>query len=148
MVGERIERMRSLAEARGRRLRFGVRLHVIARDRSEHAWSIAERWLDEMEPAAVQRAQARLAQSSSVGQQRMLALRRDRLEVAPNLWAGVGLVRGNAGTALVGSHAEIAERIEEYRRLGCDEFILSGFPHLEEAYWVAEGVVPLVRRSA
>jgi alkanesulfonate monooxygenase len=150
MVGERIERMRALAEAEGRRLRFGVRLHVIARDRSEHAWSIAERWLDEMEPAAVERAQARLAQSSSVGQQRMLALhggRRDRLEVAPNLWAGVGLVRGNAGTALVGSHAEIAERIEEYRTLGCDEFILSGFPHLEEAYWVAEGVVPLVRRS-
>ena len=53
-----------------------------------------------------------------------------------------------AGTALVGSHDEIAERIEEYRALGCDEFILSGFPHLEEVYWVAEGVLPLLRRPA
>jgi alkanesulfonate monooxygenase len=151
MAGERIERVRSLAAAQGRRLRFGLRLHVIARPAASDAWDVAERWLAEMEPAAVERAQARLAQSSSVGQQRMLALhggRRDRLEVAPNLWAGVGLVRGNAGTALVGSHAEVAERIEEYRALGCDEFILSGFPHLEEAYWVAEGVVPLLRRSA
>jgi alkanesulfonate monooxygenase len=151
MIGERVERMRSLAEAEGRRLRFGVRLHVITRPSASDAWEIAERWLGEMEPAAIERAQARLAQSSSVGQQRMLALhggRRDHLEVAPNLWAGVGLVRGNAGTALVGSHAEVAERIEEYRDLGCDEFILSGFPHLEEAYWVAEGVAPLLRRSA
>jgi alkanesulfonate monooxygenase len=73
---------------------------------------------------------------------------RDSLQVAPNLWAGVGLVRGNAGTALVGSHDEVAERILEYRALGCDEFILSGFPHLEEVYWVAEGVLPLLRRPA
>jgi alkanesulfonate monooxygenase len=151
MVRERIARMRALAAEQGRRLRFGVRLHVIARERASDAWAIAERWLGEMDPEAVASAQARLRQSSSVGQQRMLALHgghREALEVAPNLWAGVGLVRGNAGTALVGSHVEIAERIEEYRALGCDEFILSGFPHLEEAYWVAEGVMPLVRRSA
>ncbi|MDP9256226.1 MAG: LLM class flavin-dependent oxidoreductase [Actinomycetota bacterium] len=151
MVRERIARVQALASAEGRRIRFGIRLHVIARDRPERAWAVAERWLDEMDPAAVELAQARLARSSSVGQQRMLALHggsRDRLLVAPNLWAGVGLVRGNAGTALVGSHTEVAERIEEYRELGCDEFILSGFPHLEEAYWVAEGVLPLLRRSA
>ncbi len=77
----------------------------------------------------------------------MLALHgggRDGLEIHPNLWAGVGLVRGGAGTALVGSHQEIAERIEEYHRLGIDEFILSGYPHLEEAYWFGEGVLPLL----
>ena len=67
------------------------------------------------------------------------------LVVAPNLWAGIGLVRGGAGTALVGSHTEVADRIEEYHRLGFDEFILSGHPHLEEAYWVAEGVFPILR---
>jgi alkanesulfonate monooxygenase len=100
-----------------------------------------------MDPAAVARVQERLAVSSSVGQQRMRALhggRRDGLTVSPNLWAGVGLVRANAGTALVGSHEEVAERIEEYRELGCDEFILSGYPHLEEAYRVGEGVLPLL----
>jgi alkanesulfonate monooxygenase len=72
--------------------------------------------------------------------------RTERLEVSPNLWAGVGLVRGGAGTALVGSHAEVADRIQEYHDLGIDEFILSGYPHLEEAYRVGEGVLPELRR--
>ena len=72
--------------------------------------------------------------------------RTDSLEVSPNLWAGIGLVRGGAGTALVGSHEEVAERIAEYHDLGIDEFILSGYPHLEEAYEVGEGVIPVLRR--
>ena len=68
------------------------------------------------------------------------------LEVSPNLWSGVGLVRGGAGTALVGSHEEVAERISEYADLGIDHFILSGYPHLEEAWQFAEGVVPALAR--
>jgi alkanesulfonate monooxygenase len=151
MIAERIERVRSLAIAYGRGIRFGLRVHVVTRPRASDAWAIAERWLAEMDPATVLRAQERLRASSSVGQQRMLALhggRREGLEVAPNLWAGVGLVRGNAGTALVGSHEEVAARIREYQELGVDEFILSGYPHLEEAFAVAEGVAPLLTRSA
>ena len=69
---------------------------------------------------------------------------RNNLTVAPNLWAGVGLVRGGAGTALVGSHTEVADRIAEYASLGISEFILSGYPHLEEAYWFGEGVLPIL----
>jgi alkanesulfonate monooxygenase len=68
------------------------------------------------------------------------------LEVYPHLWAGVGLVRGGAGTALVGSHEQVADLIEEYASLGISEFILSGYPHLEEAYWFGEGVLPELRR--
>ena len=60
----------------------------------------------------------------------------------PNLWAGVGLVRGGAGTALVGDPDTVAERIDEYRRVGADTFIFSGYPHLEEAYRVAELLLP------
>jgi alkanesulfonate monooxygenase len=56
----------------------------------------------------------------------------------------VGLARGGAGTALVGSHREVADRIEEYADLGLSEFVLSGYPHLEEAYWFGEGVMPLL----
>ncbi len=101
-----------------------------------------------MDDDTIARAQASLARFDSVGQQRMAALHggnRDNLEVSPNLWAGVGLVRGGAGTALVGSHEEVANLIVEYYSGGFDEFILSGYPHLEEAYWFAEGVLPILR---
>ena len=69
----------------------------------------------------------------------------DDLEIYPNVWAGVGLLRAGAGTALVGSYEEVAERIAEYVEAGVDEFILSGYPHVEEAYWFGEGVAPLLR---
>ncbi|MGW5498673.1 LLM class flavin-dependent oxidoreductase, partial [Streptomyces olivaceoviridis] len=52
-----------------------------------------------------------------------------------------------AGTALVGSHDEVAERIKEYHALGIDEFVLSGYPHLEEAYWFGEGVLPKLQEQ-
>ncbi|MFE6040276.1 LLM class flavin-dependent oxidoreductase [Streptomyces sp. NPDC056452] len=144
-VAEKIAWIRALAEREGRTLRFGIRLHVIARDTSERAWAEADRLLAGFDPATVRSVQEGLARSESDGQKRMLALHgggRDGLEIHPNLWAGIGLVRGGAGTALVGSHEEVAERIEEYHRLGIDEFILSGYPHLEEAYWFGEGVLP------
>jgi alkanesulfonate monooxygenase len=86
----------------------------------------------------------------SVGQRRMAALhggRRDRLEVAPNLWAGVGLVRGGAGTALVGDPETVAARIREYQDLGIETFIFSGYPHLEESYRFAELVFPLLGKG-
>ncbi|MDV6011759.1 LLM class flavin-dependent oxidoreductase [Haloechinothrix sp. LS1_15] len=148
-VAAKIHRIRTLARAAGRRVRFGIRLHVITRDTSEQAWAEAHRLLDALDPSTIERVQRGLARSESEGQSRMLDLHgggtRD-LEVSPNLWAGVGLVRGGAGTALVGSHAEVADRIAEYQELGIDEFILSGHPHLEEAYWFGEGVLPRLQR--
>ncbi|MFF8842049.1 LLM class flavin-dependent oxidoreductase [Streptomyces sp. NPDC015127] len=144
-VAEKISWIRGSAARQGRTLRFGIRLHVITRDTAEQAWAEANRLLDGFGPEAVAAAQAGLARSESEGQRRMLALHggsRDRLEIHPNLWAGIGLVRGGAGTALVGSHDEVAERIKEYHALGIEEFVLSGYPHLEEAYWFGEGVLP------
>jgi alkanesulfonate monooxygenase len=148
-VAEKLDRVRERAEATGRELRFGIRLHVIARDTSEEAWATAQQLLDGLDPQDIARAQAIQRASQSEGQRRMVALhngRTDGLEVSPNLWAGIGLVRGGAGTALVGSHEEVAERIAEYNDLGIGEFILSGYPHLEEAYRVGEGVIPVLRR--
>ncbi|MBY8885589.1 LLM class flavin-dependent oxidoreductase [Streptomyces sp. PTM05] len=144
-VRRKITWIRELAEREGRDVRFGIRLHVISRDSARDAWAAADRLLDDLDDATVAAAQQALGRSESVGQQRMLALHggsRDQLEIAPNLWAGVGLVRGGAGTALVGSHTEVADRIEEYHALGVDHFVLSGYPHLEEAYWFGEGVTP------
>ena len=123
-------------------------MHVITRDTAEEAWAQADKLLDGISDEDIDTVQAGLARSESEGQKRMLALhggKRDQLEIAPNLWAGVGLVRGGAGTALVGSHAEVADRIAEYATLGITEFILSGHPHLEEAYWFGEGVLPILR---
>jgi alkanesulfonate monooxygenase len=148
MVAPRIARLRELAAEQGRTLRFGIRLHVITRDRSSDAWAETERFMEQLDPKVVAAAQAAMAKSASVGQQRMVSLHggsRDDLVIAPNLWAGIGLVRGGAGTALVGSHEEVADRIEEYHQLGFDEFVLSGHPHLEEAYWFGEGVMPVLR---
>jgi alkanesulfonate monooxygenase len=146
-VEERVTRMKALAAERGRVLRFGIRLHAIAREREEDAWAEADRLLASMSPELIEVAQKRFARQESVGQQRMVALHngkldRDSLIVSPNLWAGIGLVRGGAGTALVGSFDQIADRIREYAGLGLDTFILSGYPHLEESYTVAEGILP------
>jgi len=149
MVAERVDRVRKLAHDEGRTVRFGIRLHVITRPDAAEAWAETDRLLAAMDPAAVAAAQANFAATQSVGQRRMAELHggdTDRLTVAPNLWAGPGLVRGGAGTALVGSHEEVADRMAEYAELGFEEFILSGHPHLEEAYWVGEGLLPVLRR--
>jgi alkanesulfonate monooxygenase len=152
-VTQKLDWMRGLAAGAGRELRFGIRLHVITRDTAADAWAAADRMLASLEPSEIDAAQAALARSESVGQSRMRELHAgfraggaaSDLEIYPNLWAGVGLVRGGAGTALVGSHEQVADRIEEYAALGIEEFILSGYPHLEEAYWFGEGVLPLLR---
>lgn len=151
MVRERIGRMRDLAAAEDRELTFGIRLHVIARDTSEEAWAEAGRLLEGMDRTAITAAQQRFARMDSVGQSRMTGLHAgtaDGLEISPNLWAGVGLVREGAATALVGSHEQVAERLAEYETIGFDEVILSGWPHLEEAWRVGEQVLPLLSTVA
>ncbi|TYK43496.1 LLM class flavin-dependent oxidoreductase [Actinomadura decatromicini] len=150
-VADKIAWIRGLAAERGRRIGYGIRLHVITRDTAGEAWAQAGRLLSGISDEAIEQVQAGLRRSESEGQRRMLELHGGsakglrELEVAPNLWAGVGLVRGGAGTALVGSHEEVADRIAEYAALGLDEFVLSGYPHLEEAYWFGEGVLPILR---
>ncbi|MFT4099635.1 MAG: FMNH2-dependent alkanesulfonate monooxygenase [Burkholderiaceae bacterium] len=151
-VAAKIADVRERAAAHGRHLTFGIRLHVIVRETDDKAWAAADELISRLDDATIARAQKSFAGMDSEGQRRMAALHRgggarDRasLEVSPNLWAGVGLVRGGAGTALVGSPRTIAERLREYQDVGIDTFILSGYPHLEEAYRFAESVFPLVR---
>ncbi|WP_373849568.1 FMNH2-dependent alkanesulfonate monooxygenase [Delftia acidovorans] len=150
-VAEKFADIRRRAAQQGRQVRLGVRLHVIVRETNEEAWADAERLISKLTDEDIARAQAGYARMDSVGQSRMAALhggRRDRLEVAPNLWAGVGLVRGGAGTALVGDAATVAERLREYAALGADSFVLSGYPHLEESIRFAELVFPLLGKRA
>ena len=154
-VARKIADVRARAERNARKVEFGIRLHVIVRETEDAAWKAAEALISRVDDDTVVRAQAAFARMDSEGQRRMAALhaggaKRSRadLEISPNLWAGVGLVRGGAGTALVGDAKTVAARIEEYAALGLDKFILSGYPHLEEAYRFAELVFPLLSRKA
>ncbi|MFZ6814807.1 FMNH2-dependent alkanesulfonate monooxygenase [Undibacterium sp. Rencai35W] len=149
-VAAKIADMRARAAKFGRTLRFGIRLHVIVRETNAEAWKAAEQLISHVDDAVIARAQASFAKMDSVGQKRMSALhggKRDKLEVSPNLWAGVGLVRGGAGTALVGDPETVAARMREYADLGIETFILSGYPHLEESYRFAELVFPLIGKG-
>lgn len=158
-VAPRLAAVRAAAAVQGRTLTFGIRFHVISRDSEEEAWREAARLLQGITPERIQSAQTLLSRTESVGQQRMTALLNNiearhvnpenvrALEIAPGVWSGYGLVRGGAGTALVGSHQQVAELIKAYHALGIDHFILSGQPHLEEAWWFAEGAGALLRRA-
>ena len=146
-VAEKIAPVAALAAKRGRRVSFGIRLHVIVRETDAEAWKAADDLIHHVSDETIACAQSIFARMDSVGQSRMMQLhggRRDKLEISPNLWAGVGLVRGGAGTALVGDPPTVAARMKEYIALGIDTFIMSGYPHLEEAYRFAELVFPLL----
>ncbi|TVX89607.1 FMNH2-dependent alkanesulfonate monooxygenase [Paenibacillus agilis] len=146
-VKEKIDHVRQLAAQQGRTLRFGIRLHVIVRETNEEAWQAAEQLIQYVDDATIAAARKVFGRYDSEGQRRMAQLHhssRESLEISPNLWAGIGLVRGGAGTALVGDPDTVAARIKEYAELGIETFILSGYPHLEEAYRTAELLFPLL----
>jgi len=147
LVAEKIERVRKLAASKGRSVRFGIRLHVIVRETNEEAWQAANELIKYIDKDTVERARSGLSKFDSEGQKRMASLVHGsaaNFEVSPNLWAGIGLVRSGAGTALVGDATTVAQRMLEYADLGIESFILSGYPHLEEAYRVAELLFPLL----
>ncbi|HEY9635710.1 MAG TPA: FMNH2-dependent alkanesulfonate monooxygenase [Coleofasciculaceae cyanobacterium] len=144
-VAQKIAEVRQLAEKQGRTVRFGIRLHVIVRETESEAWDAANDLIKYVDEDAIATAQKAFARADSEGQQRMSQLHggnKEALEISPNLWAGVGLVRGGAGTALVGDPDTVAQRMLEYAELGIESFIFSGYPHLEEAYRVAELLFP------
>lgn len=146
-VKEKINTMRVLAEQEGRTVRFGIRLHVVVRETEAQAWAAANELIKHVTDEGIQAALQVFKRFDSEGQRRMTELHagdRQNLEISPNLWSGIGLLRGGAGTALVGSPEIVAERMQEYADLGIEEFILSGYPHLEEAYRFAELVFPLL----
>ena len=149
-VAEKIVDVRKRAAKHGRTVKFGVRLQVIVRETTEEAWADAHRLISHLTDDDIRRAQQSFSRMDSIGQKRITQLhggKRDKLEISPNLWAGIGLVRGGAGTALVGDAATVAERLQEYVNLGVDRFVLSGYPHLEESIRFAELVFPLLGKK-
>ncbi len=152
-LAEKLGEVRTRAARLGRTLRYGLRAHIIVRETEEEAWADADRLIAHLNDDTIAKAQTQLHTrgSQSVGQSRMTALhggKRENLRIDRNLWAGVGLVRGGAGTALVGSAEGVARAIREYQEIGVDTFILSGYPHLEEAYRTAELLFPLLGKRS
>lgn len=150
-VKEKIEDVKQKAAVYGRTLKFGIRLHVIVRETQEEAWAAAEKLISKLDDEKIEASQNALKKIDSAGQKLMSALTnngqarsREELEISPNLWAGIGLVRGGCATALVGDSYTVVERIKEYFDLGIETFVFSGYPHLEEAYRFAELVFPLL----
>jgi alkanesulfonate monooxygenase len=148
-MGDKVQKVKARAAEHGRELTYGIRLYVIVRQTDEKAWEAAADLYEQMDDAAIAANQRFVSNTDSVGQQRMSAMHggikpanlRD-LEIAPNLWAGIGLVRPGPGTAIVGSPDTVVRTLEAYQKAGVDTFILSGMPLLEEAYRFGEMVLP------
>jgi alkanesulfonate monooxygenase len=148
-MGEKVKQVKARAATHGRELKYGIRLYVIVRSTDAKAWEAAADLYDQMDEAAMAGNKRFVSNTDSVGQQRMTAMHggvkpdnlRD-LEISPNLWAGIGLVRPGPGTAIVGSPDTVIRTLEAYQAVGVDTFILSGMPLLEEAYRFGEMVLP------
>lgn len=139
-----MERARVAAEEVGRDLRFGLRTHLVVADDEDEAWRIADSLIAEASPEVLAQRNSAVAGTAMVG---AAAQARDFKEhrVTERLWNGISLVRVNLGTAIVGTPQQVADELFKYWELGIDEFILSGFPHVEECERVARDVLPLVR---
>ncbi|MBF6600686.1 MAG: LLM class flavin-dependent oxidoreductase [Dehalococcoidia bacterium] len=144
MVRERIADMRERAAAIGRSLRFGMRIHVIVRETDDEAWAAAEKMIADIPDNFQDMMDRFMAKSDSEGEkrQRQMAKESESLVLGPNLWSGIGKARLGVGTAVVGSGESVAARLQEYVDEGIDTFILSGYPHLEEAQRFGRYVMP------
>lgn len=131
--------------ANNRKPEFGLRTHVIVRDTEEAAWQAAD---DLIEAAAgrVKELRTSQVQGTAMVGAAIQARPRDQHRVTDRLWNGISTVRVNCGTAIVGSPEQVAEELVRYWELGIDEFILSGYPHVEEAVRIARDVIPLVKQ--
>ena len=146
---QKVDQVKVAAAKLGRELEYGVRLYVVVRETDAEAWAAVQWLYDRMDPAAIAANQRFVSGTDSVGQQRMSAMHGGvkppdprALEIAPNIWSGIGLVRPGPGTAIVGSPDTVIRTLEAYRAAGVETFILSGMPLLEEAYRFGELVLP------
>ncbi|MBM3942004.1 MAG: LLM class flavin-dependent oxidoreductase [SAR202 cluster bacterium] len=125
--------------------RLGLRTHLVVRDTESAAWAAAHELIDHADPVVKAQRQAAIVGTPMVGQRAQARQAQDH-RLAPHLWNGLSEVRVNCGSALVGTPEQVADELMAYWRLGMDEFILSGFPHVEECRRAAAQVAPLLRQ--
>ena len=139
-IAARIDRVRAVYAAHGRVPVFGLRTHLVVRDDLDQAWEAAHRLIADADPEVLRQRQetattGRLTAVADGGSHRL----------GRRLWNGLSTVRVNCGSALVGTPQQVAEELHAYWKLGVDEFILSGFPHVEESVRVRHAVLPLLQ---
>jgi alkanesulfonate monooxygenase len=145
-IAARMARVTAQAQACGRTVTFGLRTHLVVGDDSDAAWAAAESLIAHADPHVVQQRQAVMVGTPMVGPQAQ-ARRVAQHRIGAHLWNGLSTVRVNCGTAIVGTPQEVTDELLAYWRLGIDEFILSGFPHLEECLRVSQDIVPRLRAA-
>jgi alkanesulfonate monooxygenase len=144
-VRELIADMRTRANRHGRRLRFGYRVHVIVRETEAQARAAARKLVSRLEPDTGEAIRRRSLDHASQGVRRQAEMRDAADEegfVEDQLWTGIGRARSGCGAALVGDPDQVVAKLETYRSLGIDAFILSGYPHADECDHVARHVLP------
>ena len=141
-----VNRARAAFARSGRTPRFGLRTHLVIRDSETEAWRAADELLSDAHPTVLAQRAAAVKSTAMVGAAAQ-ARRVDEDRLGPHLWNGISRVRVNLGTAIVGTPQQAADELSTYWRMGFDEFILSAYPHLEEAERIARDVLPLVSTS-
>ncbi len=148
MIAQRMRDVHARAEAHGRTLDYGLRVHMIVRDTEAEAREYAEHLVSALndEYGRLIRERAHDAISLGVAHQARARELADRFGyVERHLWTGIGRARSGCGAALVGSVDQVMSEIEEYRRMGIRAFIFSGYPHLDEAGIFGTKVLPQIK---
>jgi alkanesulfonate monooxygenase len=139
--------MKDRAARHGRTLRFGYRAHVIVRDTEAEARAAADRLLSKLDAATGAAIRAKSLDATSVGVRAQAELRESAADdgyAEENLWTGVGRARSGCGAAIVGDPDQVLAKLQSYREMGIDAFILSGYPHAAEADLFARHVLPRI----
>ena len=142
----RFDAVREEFQKSGRHPNLGIRTHLVVRDKEEDAWKAANELIDHADPAVKAQRRSAVAGTAMVGAAAQAQESPDHI-VAPHLWNGLSEVRVNCGTAIVGTPEQVTDILLGYSKLGVDQFILSGFPHVEECQRVAEDVIPLLKQK-
>ena len=148
MIAQRMRDVNERAKAHGRTLDYGLRVHMIVRDTEAEAREYADYLVSKLDDEYGKLIRSRAHDSISLGvahQARARELADKFGYVEPNLWTGIGRARSGCGAALVGSVDQVMTKLEDYRSMGIRAFVLSGYPHLEEADHFGTKVLPQIK---
>ena len=144
-IADRMRAAHAAAEKYGRTLDYGFRAHVIVRDTEAEAREYARELVSRLDDEQGRAIRERALDAGSLGvshQARNRELADLEGYIEPDLWTGIGRARSGCGAAIVGSTDQVLSKLETLRRMGIRAFILSGYPHIEEADHFGSRVLP------